>query len=295
MITIVIPTNNRPCIADAVRSILSSSTTVAFEIIVIGRDDGHFIPVHSSLRFIETEPGLKPGALRNRGVKAASGEKILFTDDDCIVRQHWIENADRCITARSPVVGGAIDIPTASTWDMGDNLAIFHPFHPSASPHIVTTYIGTNNLGVMREVFEAIGGFREDIFPDEDWDFLNRLRAAGHIIRFDPTFVVLHNSGRDTRQKVVDHARGYARGYISMLKRGAETGSTFRMDKLLAKSSAAAVLWSWLKASLQTAKLYLGNPGFLKYLRGAYAVWLFYYVRRVEIITLSRGGISPHP
>lgn len=291
--SVIIPTNNRPCVGTAVRSILANTGAPPFEIIVVGRDDDGALPDDPRVRLLADPQPTRPGALRNRGAAAARGAWLLFTDSDCVADADWLAGAHAAVSERRPVVGGAIRFPRGNRWDLGDNLAIFHALHVTQRPHVVATYLGTNNLALRKSLFDAVGGFNPALFPDEDWDLLNRLRQAGETVYFDPRFAVEHRSERNSPAAVREHARGYARGFVSMLRRGSDTGSRRRADRWVAGHRLTAAWWSLQRATIQTAGVYLRHPPFWRFLPALPAVWLFYYTRRREILRLLAQE-TPH-
>ena len=162
-------------------------------------------------------------------------------------------------------------------------MAIFHAMHVSAKPRELSGGAGSNNLAISREAFLRAQGFNPNLWVGEDWDLIRRLRGAGYRIYFDPRFAVLHNSRRDTRSKVIEHARSYGRGYFLLMQQGLLPAPKTRMD-FLGGHAPTAWLWSVFRATAQTAQLFLQHPAMLAYLRALPAVWLFYFVRRQEIL-----------
>ncbi|MEQ8187482.1 MAG: glycosyltransferase family A protein [Candidatus Eremiobacterota bacterium] len=47
---------------------------------------------------------------RNRGIEVAAGEHVLFTDDDCIPSEKWVETMSFYLH-KNPVVGGSVETP----------------------------------------------------------------------------------------------------------------------------------------------------------------------------------------
>ncbi|HET7572553.1 MAG TPA: glycosyltransferase family 2 protein [Gaiellaceae bacterium] len=110
---VVVTRDNADLLRDALASILADSSGVERELIVVdnGSSDGTTevaaaaaagAPFPVTLLH-EPEPGLSRG--RNRGVAAARGEIVLFTDDDVLVEDGW---ADALAAAfADPAVGVA--------------------------------------------------------------------------------------------------------------------------------------------------------------------------------------------
>lgn len=282
-VSILIPSDGRPSLAATLRSLLANRTGAEYEILVAGVADPAAGPNDPRIRYLPLT-GLGTGALRNRAAAAATGTKLLFIDSDCVADPDWIERARAAVSPQRPIVGGGIRFPENNPWDLGDNLAIFSPLHVSRPAYPVTGYLGTNNLAVWRPAFESVRGFRDDLTVGEDWDFLNRARAAGHAVWFDPGFAVLHNSGRATAARVREHARWYAQGYRRLLRERVVAAGRWRAERLIARIPPLAALWSAARATAMTAGVLLPHPPFWKYLRAAPAVWLFYYTRRRELL-----------
>lgn len=282
-VSILIPSDGRPSLADTLRSILASRTSADYEILVAGVADPAAGPRDPRIHYLPLT-GLGTGALRNRAAAAATGTILLFTDSDCVADPEWLERARAAVRASRPIVGGGIHFPENNRWDLGDNLAIFSSLHVSRPPRPVAGCLGTNNLAVWRPAFEAVGGFRDDLTVGEDWDFLNRARAAGQAVWFEPGFAVRHNSGRNSAARVREHARWYAQGYRRLMNEGIVPAGRWRAERLFARIPPLAALWSAGRAAVMTAGVFLSHPPFWKYLRAAPAVWLFYYTRRRELL-----------
>lgn len=165
----------------------------------------------------EPRPGL--GRARNRGWRAAAGDLVAFTDDDCYPAADYVEALLACFEDRSlGFVGGRVllfdrtDFPI--TIQELDRRVSIEPgaFVPAGLIHGA-------NFAFRREVLEAIGGFDDALgagtpFACEDVDALARASAAGWHGAYDPRPVVQHHHGRKTREdvrrlrRVYDHARG---------------------------------------------------------------------------------------
>ena len=282
-ISIIIPCNARPCLREAIDSILANTTRRPWELIVVGEwPPGDSPPADPRIRFLPTK-GLGTGAMRNAAARAATGSFLLFTDSDCVADLDWIDAAAASVSATRPVAGGGIRFPEHNAWDLGDNLAIFSRMHVTRPAGPAGPLLGTNNLAIRRDVFEAVGGFRDDLTVGEDWEFLQRVQAAGYPLFFDPRFAVRHNSGRNSAAKVRQHAEWYGRGYVDLMARGVAPKSAWRADRLISALPGGIAIWSALKATTRTAALYLGHPPFWRYLRALPAAWYFAFCRRRAI------------
>lgn len=133
------------------------------------------------------------GAARNTGARAASGDILAYTDDDCIVERDWL----RWIVhefQRDPAIGaaGGPNLPPPPENAVRARVAAA----PGGPSHVLLTdrraeHLPGCNFAVRREAFEKIGGFNP-IFraAGDDVDFCWRLLSAGYPLGFSaPAFV----------------------------------------------------------------------------------------------------------
>lgn len=123
--------------------------------------DVEFSKVH---KFEEQIPG-KSRCL-NKMIAASSGEYLLFTDDDVVVPNDWIDRmVSSAILSKSDAIVGRVDIAREvipSRWT-DQHLAYF-----ASTRHVPSTYdhpfIGANYL-ITRDVFKLVGGFNPLVGP----------------------------------------------------------------------------------------------------------------------------------
>jgi len=127
-----------------------------------------------------------PGAARNRGARSATGDVLVFTEDDCAPEPDWLSRAaarfDR--EADLDVLEGATVDPKGAPTRRPDG----------QRPHYLPT-----NLFVRRSTFERVGGYCEAFFrPEsgvyfrEDSDFGFTLEEAGARAALEPKARVVH-------------------------------------------------------------------------------------------------------
>lgn len=187
LISVVIPTFNRPetlavCLACIERQTLSREN---FEVIVT--DDSRTTVnrdlVKDKFPWVKWTqgPGKGPASNRNHGAEKASGEWLVFVDDDCEPAIGWLA----AIALQSDV-----DVIEGKTVCPG---AVDSPFQERVENLRGGSY-WTCNLAVRRFVFERLGGFDEDFREagGEDMEFAWRIARDKLHTRFLPGALVVH-------------------------------------------------------------------------------------------------------
>ena len=189
LFSVIIPTFDRPdmlascleTLSPALRALPSGSHEV-----IVG-DDGITASSESMLR--ERFPWVRwvaghrrgPAANRNNAAKAATGEWLVFIDDDCLPAPDWLH---AYATAAAP----AASAPAPRLME-GRTLACGRRESIDTEAPINTHggYLWSCNFAIRRELFLSMGGFDEG-FPApamEDVELRVRLKKLG----FAPTFV----------------------------------------------------------------------------------------------------------
>jgi len=134
-------------------------------------------------------------AARNRGLQAASGELIAFTDADCVARADWLRQLTEAMRDERAMVAMGRDRPA------GASLAVrlLGAYGHCKEAFVMTSgdatlYFGhTNNLIARRELFRRVGPFDERP-RGADMIFVHRvvsLYGTG-AVRYVPNAVVDH-------------------------------------------------------------------------------------------------------
>jgi GT2 family glycosyltransferase len=196
-------TRNRPeLLREAIASI-RRQTHKRVELVLV--DDGSDQP--SALRFLNRlqpefnqrgwkiirQPNRYLGAARNAAITAASGDFVMFMDDDNIAEPNEIEiftnvaaktGADilTCFLSVYRTASRKLDGKRTHTW----------PFLGAAlGPGVLRNVFGDANAFVRRDVFDRIGGFTEDFgLGCEDWEFFARASLCGLKLEVVPEALV---------------------------------------------------------------------------------------------------------
>ena len=188
----IIPTYNRHAqLAHCVASIVNQShTKELFEIIVV--NDGGEIPMleHNNLKIInQTNAG--PATARNNGAKIASGDYLIFIDDDCCLEQHWLTAIAPHCTSNTILTGFTIN-KINSIYSEASQLLVsyLHEAWKDTPWH----FFASNNLIINNQTFKKLKGFNEQ-FPlaaGEDREICFRAKVAYVNLKQVPTALVYH-------------------------------------------------------------------------------------------------------
>lgn len=289
---VVIPNLDCVLAGRAVEEILAqiaraeSSGRSSIEVVVVGRDRPGVVPTSPHVQWIETPSPLSPAAARNLGVAQTEAPRLLFTDADCVPGPDWIQALDRQLD-RTPVAGGSVDFGLGGNrWAVADNIASFHGLL-SDRPETVdgSEPLGSLNLAVRREAWEAVGPFAEDLVTSEDHDWFFRAKKLGLSCSFVPQASVRHADVRDSRQSLVDHATWYGSHFNAFRKKHPgifDRGFTW-------KSSSRLRLFSLPKSWLSAIQIFRRHPRLLPAIRCLPAVALF---RRTWYRTVADAWIQ---
>lgn len=188
----IIPLYNRPDeIKELLESICRLSGEVSFEVIVV--EDGSTISSKEIVERFEPLINIKyvyqentgPGGARNRGASLATGATLIILDSDTVLPEDYLKNVEQARKARpAPLWGGvdraredftviqrAIDYSMTSFFTTGGIRG--------GKRRLDKFYPRSFNMGVDREVYMSVGGFRAMRFG-EDLDLSMRILEAGY-------------------------------------------------------------------------------------------------------------------
>lgn len=153
-----------------------------------------------------------PGAARNAGSRIASGERIVFIDDDVMLPQDWYADLGGAWTASPGValLGGTIRSLARSNAVS----QAFETFVIRNEYRDGNWFLAAACVAVRRDAFETLGGFDErfDDASGEDWDLCRRAHAAGLEVLSSEQFHVFHRNPTRCSQ-LLSRAQRYARSF----------------------------------------------------------------------------------
>jgi glycosyltransferase involved in cell wall biosynthesis len=229
LFSIIVPVYNRPQEIDELLASLCRQTVKDFEVVIV--EDGSSMPCKDickryadqlDIRYL-VKPNGGPSAARNFGAEHAQGEYLLILDSDIIAPDTYLEEVrNELQNEPADAFGG----PDAAHPD-------FSPTQKAIS-YSMTSFLTTGgirggkkkmdkfyprsfNLGVKREVFQALHGFDTTMRFGEDIDFSIRIFANNYRCRLFPKAWVYHKRRSTFRQffKQV-HNSGIARIHLYM-------------------------------------------------------------------------------
>jgi GT2 family glycosyltransferase len=227
-VSVIIPTANRTDHLDRCLQSLLNMEYPHFEIVVV--DNLPKIP--TTFNLLEEKYGKssqvcyvreeRPGqaAARNRGIVAAKGEIVAFTDDDVLVDRHWLAEMVKgfavsenvaCVTGL--VLPKEIETPsqkwfeqyggfskgfTRRIYDLKEN----SPDNPMY-PYNVGGFGSGNNMAFRRSILHSLGGFDPILtnvdykLSGEDVEVFLRIITKGYSLAYEPSAIVHHLHRRD--------------------------------------------------------------------------------------------------
>lgn len=189
-VSFVVPTRNSARTISACVMSLRNQTYPNVEIVVVDNDSTDATARLARDAGADTVviAGPERCAQRNRGAADSAGEYVVFIDSDMVLEPAIAAQIVEQFAAHPHL--GALIIPERS---FGDG------FWTKCRVLEKSLYVGNESVeaarAFRREVFDAVGGWNEDLTAAEDWDLDDRIRAHGTIVGRVPAFI-WHDEGR---------------------------------------------------------------------------------------------------
>ncbi len=243
MISVIVPVHNgMPWLEDQLVALAAQQCPHPWEVIIA--DNGstdrttsftrEFADAHENFRLVDASTVKGPPAARNAGVRASSGELLVFCDADDVVQAGWLNSFAKALDDVD-VVAGVFDF-----WSLNGLRSSSHQPASMRQLGFLPAGLGAN-LAVRRGAFEGVGGFAEEMLVGEDIDLCWRLQLAGY------RFVIDFNARVAKRERpeflqVFRQAAAYGRSGPALYRRYRDTGARRNLRGAL-KS------WIWLVAA----------------------------------------------
>lgn len=202
-----------------------------FSIIIPVKPNGYAAACEHLMTLMLNEPsceiilaeGSSPSRQRNLAAEEANGDILYFLDDDSLISpMNFGLIIEGMKDQKVAVVGGPSLTPAGDGWLQqlfGNALssafgsgAVINRYRSHGKPRLTTDKeLILCNLAVRRQVFKALGGFNEDLYPNEENEFLERVNAAGYKLLHVPAMYI-QRSQRRTLKAFVRQIFNYGRG-----------------------------------------------------------------------------------
>src|SRR5262249_29618634 len=221
-VSVILPTFNvERWIAEQLAALADQICSCEWELVIADNgstDDTRTIALGFELRFgrfklVDASGVRGPAHARNQGVRTASGELLLFTDADDIVRQGWIAHLTDGLRDFPLVTGPVEHFEYEGVRPSGGHQLLPRP--PGAP---LSRVIG-GNMGMTRELFFELGGFDETLqFGWSDFDFAVRADLRGTPIGWEEQAVVQRRRPTSV-QRMWNKEFVYGRGWTTLERR----------------------------------------------------------------------------
>lgn len=209
--SIIIPVHNKAALTrQCLDSIFALPPASEFEVIVVddASTDGTQALLESygdRVRAVRLERNSGFATACNAGASAASGEMLVFLNNDTIAEQGWLDEliAYARDHPEAGAVGSRLLFPDRTVQHAGvvfsvsgDPLHVYAGFpgeHPAVMKSRRFQAVTAACMLIRAELFAELGGFDTEYHNDlEDVDLCLRLAASGHEVHYCHTSVLLH-------------------------------------------------------------------------------------------------------
>jgi glycosyltransferase involved in cell wall biosynthesis len=236
-LSVIVTTKNRarhiaPCL-DSIAAAFALAAPLDAEIVIVDNGsadntaaviDGwaraNAVPVQAL-----SHPGPGKSRALNSALRAAKGDVLAFTDDDCRLHPEYVNDLLRHDAADTGLVlrGGRVELgdptdlpftintsPTPKRWSLALN---------STRHDCISGELNGCNITMRRALVERLGPFDEDFGPGsrigscDDAEYIFRAYVNGITLEYVPDMTVLHHHGRKTSEEGRALFRRYTIGW----------------------------------------------------------------------------------
>ncbi|MBX3304464.1 MAG: glycosyltransferase [Nitrospira sp.] len=210
--SIIVPVwNGAELTRQCLTALACATTDVTFEVIVVdnGSTDGTpevLASLAGDIRIIRNQENLGFAKACNQGARAATGNYLVFLNNDTIPQRGWLKALVNEVEAHTEVgiVGSKLLYPDGTVQhagvvrDIEDRLPyhIYQKFsgdHPAVNRRREFQIVTAACMLTRRILFEELGGFDEGYVNGfEDADLCLKVRERGYQVVYQPRSVVVH-------------------------------------------------------------------------------------------------------
>ena len=201
-ISVIIPTHDRyDSLCRTIDSIRRQKLAAEIEIVVIDDASNPPIPpLDPDIKLLRFEQNVGACVGRNAGVKASTGEILLFIDDDAeTIDDNSLNRVIDWFTTYPKL--GALGFRQLTSQQQ------VHYMQPAnADVSVYTGVFFAYGCAIRRTAFESVGGLNEEFgYYYEEIEFSLKIFAAGYNVIYDPDSIVIHH--QDDRHRNWSHIR----------------------------------------------------------------------------------------
>lgn len=189
------------------------------------------------------------GFARNCALREASGEILVFLDDDTIAPPGWLRSVAAVFAhepdvgiCSGPVVPAEIETEAQELFERRGGFTqsferqLLRRDTPGQAQHwpLLAGALASNcNLAVRTTALRRLGGFDDALGAGtlaaggEDYDVVYRMLAAGHVFAYEPSTLLRHRHRRDM-DALIRQMESWGRGTVAYLMKYTHAGESVR-------------------------------------------------------------------
>ncbi len=181
MLSIIIPAcNEENYIENTIKSIKAQGFK-KYEIIVVCdgcTDNTEKISRKLANKVVVLKKRTGPAIAKNKGVKIAKGNKLVFLDSDTLLTKDVLENISKILDKYPNIVGTCKIKPS--------NEKLKHKFMMFLKNHLICPFgVSNGMIFCTKKIFLKFNGFNKYFKKKEDGDFVRRIRKHSGFIILD--------------------------------------------------------------------------------------------------------------
>jgi glycosyltransferase involved in cell wall biosynthesis len=164
---------------------------------------------------IVRQPNKYLGAARNNAARHATGEYLLFMDDDNYAKPHEVSTfVKAAIHSGADILTCPLDVfhGFEGPGEQGPNIRRWVPLGGSAVTGVFTNLFGDANALIRKSAFQALGGFTEDYgVGHEDWELFAKAVLAGYTVQVVPECLFWYRVDQTSMLRTTNHFANHMR------------------------------------------------------------------------------------